>query len=227
MEDLLQNLDISQEEDDELVFERVTDFESGTVNLEFCLVGRFLTDQSYNFNIMRSRMANIWKPVRGVLFKDIGNGRFLIQFYHSFDMTRILEGGPWSFDNRPLIIHKLQIGDIPTQVELNKLAFWVQIYDIPHGLFTEKVGISLGNFIGKFLDYDDSNRGAAWKPYMRIRVELNVDLPLKRWKKIKLCNGIATQVNFKYERLHTFCFICGKLGQKILRCSIYHDRSDN
>lgn len=72
--------------------------------------------------------------------------------------------------------------------------------------------MSLGNFIGKFLEYDESNRGAAWKPYMKIRVELNVDHPLKRWKKIKMSNGLTTQMDFRYERLYIFCFIFEKLG---------------
>lgn len=46
---------------------------------------------------------------------------------------------------------------------------------------------------------------------MHIRVELDVNLPLKRFKKIKF-NGGLVQVSFKYEKLQTFCFICGKLG---------------
>lgn len=48
--------------------------------------------------------------------------------------------------------------------------------------------------------------------YMRIRVELDTDQPLKKGKKIMLGTGEAKVVNFKYERLQIFCFICGKLG---------------
>ncbi|KAL8513663.1 hypothetical protein ACS0TY_012960 [Phlomoides rotata] len=84
------------------------------------------------------------------------------------------------------------------------------------------VGISLEYFIGIFLEYDASNRDVSWKPYMRIRVELDVDLPLKRWKRVKLANGVATQVDFKYEILHTFCFICGKLGHSKHFCEVLY-----
>lgn len=82
------------------------------------------------------------------------------------------------------------------------------------------MGRSLGDFIGTFLLYDDSNKGATWKPYMRIKVAINVDQPLRRWKKIKLSNGNSTQVDFKYERLQIFCFICGKLGHSERFCDI-------
>lgn len=125
----------------------------------------------------------------------------LIQFFHKLDLNRVMEGGPWSFDNHPLIMHQLRLGDILLQVPLNSLSFWVQIYNIPHGLFTERVGRSLGNFIGTFQAYDESNWGAAWKPYMRIKVAVNVEQPLRRWKKIKMGSGNPTQVDFKYELL--------------------------
>lgn len=227
MEDQFQKLDLSKDEEEELVFD-VDDGENDVPpDLDLCLVGRFLTNQAYNFNIMRSRMASIWKPGKGVLFKDIGNERFLIQFFHILDLRRVVDGGPWSFDNHPLIIHNLQVGDIPTKVLLNKLLFWVQIHNIPHGLFTEKVGRSLGNFIGTFVQYDESNKGAAWKPYMRIRVELNVDNPLMRWKKIRMSNGNTAQVDFKYERLQIFCFICGKLGHSERFCEIPYTNSQD
>lgn len=34
----------------------------------------------------------------------------------------------------------------------------------------------------------------------------------KRCKRIKKSDGSSFVVNFKYEKLHTFCFICGRLG---------------
>ncbi|KAL8493104.1 hypothetical protein ACS0TY_024356 [Phlomoides rotata] len=64
MEKLLDNLNLSVEEDDELLIdvEGVEDREGG---IFLYLVGRFLTDQNVNFNIIQSRLTNIWKPKRG------------------------------------------------------------------------------------------------------------------------------------------------------------------
>ncbi|KAL8481316.1 hypothetical protein ACS0TY_027726 [Phlomoides rotata] len=85
------------------------------------------------------------------------------------------------------------------------------VFNLPIGCFTEAVGTRLGNFIGTFLQYDDSNWGTMWKNYMCIHIEIDVSLPLKCWKKIKMGNGDSTLAEFKYEKLHVFCFICGKL----------------
>lgn len=108
-------------------------------------------------------------------------------------------------------------------VSLCTLAFWVQIYDVPIGYFSEKVGIMLGNFIGRFLEYDASNRGASWKPYMQIRVEVDVNKPLKRRKSIKMKECSSATVSFKYEHLRSFCFICGRLDHTESRCERLYD----
>ena len=47
---------------------------------------------------------------------------------------------------------------------------------------------------------------------MRIKVKIDVRLPLKMWKKISCKGGSGSIVSFKNERLPNFCFICGLLG---------------
>ena len=54
---------------------------------------------------------------------------------------------------------------------------------------------------------------------MRIRVDLPIDKPL--WRKGKIANmeGEKYWVNFKYERLPTLCFLCGRMGHDDKHCS--------
>lgn len=61
---------------------------------------------------------------------------------------------------------------------------------------------------------------------MHIKVEVNVIVPLRRWKKIKIGNGASTLVDFKYERLQTFCFIYGKLGHPERFCDIPYNSNE-
>ncbi|KAL8483591.1 hypothetical protein ACS0TY_026322 [Phlomoides rotata] len=147
----------------------------------------------------------------------------LFQFSHVIDLKRVLDNCPWSFGRFPLIVHQLSMGKIPHTVPLKKLMFWVQVFNLPVGYFSETVGERLGNFIGRFLHYDDSNKGAVWKNYMRIRVEVDVLLPLKQLKNIRMSNGVSTRAEFKYERLNLFCFICGKLDHTESICDVLYD----
>lgn len=90
---------------------------------------------------------------------------------------------------------------------------WIFLYiKYPSGFMSKGVGRSLGNFVGEFLEYDAKKSSTFWRPYMRIRVMINVREPLRRTKKIKKQGGEAKTVSFKYERLEVFCYLCGMLG---------------
>ena len=45
-------------------------------------------------------------------------------------------------------------------------------------------------------------------PYRRVRVSLNVTNPLKRHQRIKTQGNNVLKIDFKYERLPHFCFLC-------------------
>ncbi|KAH1098566.1 hypothetical protein J1N35_015487 [Gossypium stocksii] len=154
---------------------------------------------------------------RGVHIKDLGDKRFLFQFYHVMDLERVLKGSPWTFNNHLLILHKFQCRDDPFKVPLFRASFWVQVYDVPIGLFLESLAIRLGNFIGEFLEYDGLTLGKENRNYLRLRVNIDVRKPLKRRKKI-LFYGKCSYVEFKYERLSLFCFFCGRLGHNDSFC---------
>ncbi|RVW31876.1 Transposon TX1 uncharacterized 149 kDa protein [Vitis vinifera] len=86
------------------------------------------------------------------------------------------------------------------------------------GSMSLNVSKQLGNFIGKFVDYDINNNAGLWRNFMRIKVLLDVRQPLKRWKKIRKPQGEWPLVHFKYERLSTFCYLCTMLGHSEKFC---------
>ena len=95
---------------------------------ELCLVGRFFVDHNINYNSMQNRMADLWRPGKGITIKDRGDSLFLFQFYHIVDLQGILEGGPWSFDNHLFILHHLQPKESPLEVSLVFSKFWIRVW---------------------------------------------------------------------------------------------------
>lgn len=65
--------------------------------------------------------------------------------------------------------------------------------------------------MGVFVKSDPANVTGGWRIYARIRVTLDFDKPLRRRMKIKREGGDWSWPNFKYERLSTFCFVCGMI----------------
>jgi hypothetical protein len=63
-----------------------------------------------------------------------------------------------------------------------------------------------------FIEYDESNNWGPWRAYMRIKVAVDVNQPLKKEWKIRKEGGDWIMLQFKYEKLGIFCFRCGIIG---------------
>ena len=133
-----------------------------------------------------------------------------------------MDGGLWTFNNHLLILHELKAGEDPVDVPLFFSPFWLQVHDLPSCLFSEVVGTALGNYAGTFISYNSKNKKTAEKPYMRLRVLLDVRVPLKKEKKIKKASGDWVVCSFKYEKLTSFCFLCRLLGHIDRHCEQFY-----
>ena len=70
----------------------------------FVLVGKFLTEKNINFNAMQNVMASLWRPKEGMEIHDLGGSRYSFVFYRIFDLQKVLECGPWSFEQSMLVV---------------------------------------------------------------------------------------------------------------------------
>ncbi|KAA3479975.1 reverse transcriptase [Gossypium australe] len=75
---------------------------------QFCLVGRCLTD-------------------------NLGDKRYLFQFFHEVYVQRVISRTPWFFNNHLLILQRVQNGEDPSVLALNFSEFWVQVHELPPG----------------------------------------------------------------------------------------------
>lgn len=192
----------------------------------YVLIGKFLTEKNINFHAMQNVMATLWRPKEGMEVHDIGGMRYSFVFFHKMDLQKVIDGGPWSFEQATLVLHQLEKGEDPSTVKLQYVEMWVQIYDIPRGMLSENILRNVGATIGKFIRMDTNTLDGVWKPFSRIRVMINVEKPLKRRLKIKREGEGWNWLNFKYERLGTFCFVCGILGHSERECNIVYENPD-
>uniref|UniRef100_A0A803PXY9 Reverse transcriptase n=1 Tax=Cannabis sativa TaxID=3483 RepID=A0A803PXY9_CANSA len=85
-------------------------------------------------------------------FLELNGGiRYLFQFYHEIDISRVLEGGPWTFNRKALIIRRLKEGEDPRMIPLNTLDLWTQVHDLKTGYMTERTLTNVGNYIEKII----------------------------------------------------------------------------
>lgn len=127
---------------------------------------------------------------------------------------------PWFFNRNLIVFHQLVRGEDPSIVLLWETVFWVQIHNLPNGFMTEGMARQIGDFISRFLEYDTSLVTKGFGQYMRIRVSIDVRLPLKRKKRIGAVQSSSSYVVFQYERLPLFCFLCDRLGHRESFCQV-------
>lgn len=88
---------------------------------------------------------------------------------------------------------------------------------------TKKTAEMIGAFLGSFISTDTVNSEGLWKDFMRVRVQMDISKPIKRKMKVKPSRSEPFYIEFKYERLPTFCFLCGLIGHNENSCDILFD----
>lgn len=162
-------------------------------------------------------MVEMWHPKLGVSIK-VDDGISFSNFFTPIDIQIVLKVGPLSFNTHVLLLHIIKEEEIPKQIPLFKVPFWVQIYNLPTYISSLIVGQNIVNYLVEFLDYDEKNMSCFWYSYKWLRVLLYVRLPLQRTIKILKQGGKAKEVIFKYDKLGYFCYLCTILSHTTDSC---------
>lgn len=89
--------------------------------------------------------------------------------------------------------------------------FWVQVHDIPVCFITKAVAKGICDTIGEV----QKSTGEVDKEgghFIKVRVLIDISLPLCRGRLITVDSEGRIWVSFKYERLPNVCFWCGRLN---------------
>ena len=121
METCIAQLSLSAEEDDAFTLEG--SLCSQTVSYELCMVGKLLSPRRIHVPSFKERVAAIWRPGKGIFVQELDDRRFLFNFFHEYDISRVLEGGPWIYDNMYILLHRLMPNEAPVAVPLDSLDF--------------------------------------------------------------------------------------------------------
>lgn len=148
---------------------------------------------------------------------------FLFRFFHELDMQRVLNNGPWTFNQQVLLIKKLNIDEQLKDIKLTEIYIRVQVYDLPIGFNSEFILKSIGNYVGRFLESDSRNFQGMCINYLRIKVAIDVFRLLRAKMRLKKSGGEWMWIQFKYERLPSFCFYCGLIGHTDKFCEVMFD----
>ena len=177
----------------------------------FCqLMPRMSHDQKnnrdFNKEAFKSTIQQLWRGSQCVTIKEVGNNLFLAIFDTEEHMNNILDRSPWSFDKK-LVLLKCFTSDVGSEnVTFQRSLFWIWVFNIPIKSMNATVGNYISNEIGVPLLVDAPKSGLAWRPFLHIRVDVDITKPLMRGKMIQIEGMEKGWVYFKYERLPIYCY---------------------
>ena len=86
------------------------------------------------------------------------------------------------------------------------------MWGLPFDLMNEEAGHDIGRGLGKVIEVDYKAFKADQAQFLRIRIEIPLDKPLRRGGPVVSPEGDEVRVAFRYERLVGWCFACGRIG---------------
>ncbi|KAL2941280.1 hypothetical protein RDABS01_029630 [Bienertia sinuspersici] len=181
-----------------------------------------MTNNPFSMEALKNTMKIAWRLGREVVVREIEHNLFIFQFFSPMDKAKILEEGPWSFNGPPPLLKEVDHEIQPSEIVFDMIRFWVKVEDMQLNKRTRAMAISLAASMGEFVDFDDSDP-IGWSKYMRFRVDIKRDKPLKHFTRIATQGG-SKLVKFTHERLMDICHACGRLGHGYQQCEKYDDR---
>ena len=110
---------------------------------------------------------------------EVGNSVLQFKFNSEYQLQWVERNGPWNFDNNLLLLCRWRKGLSVSNILFTHSPFWVQIWDLPFEYMSIEVGRELGNSLGKFIESDRRTGNSDQAKFMRIRVDLQLDKPLR------------------------------------------------
>ena len=157
----------------------------------------------------------------GMHIVEVGSNLFQFKFKTEFEFERVLKGGPWTFDNQVLLLHKWQLGMTMKNVRFESVSLWVQIWDAPFDMVSPIVAIEIGRHMGVVEEVEKRCNKDGQNLFMRVKVAIPIVKPIHRGGFLAGLGGQKVWTTFKYERLPMFCHYCGLLGHDIKHCANY------
>jgi hypothetical protein len=175
----LKNMKLTADEEDDII---ETDEQLGKVYYEctLSLFGRFLSTKSFNCQAAKDTLRSIWRMGPDFRIVEVGNEILQFKFPTDFQRRWVLENGPWSFDNNLLLLREWEKGMSSRSLIFTHCPFWMQVWGLPFDLMSEATGEKIGSKLGRYVTGDPKLGLLEQAQFLRIRVEVPINKPLRR-----------------------------------------------
>ena len=134
------------------------------------------------------------------------------------DWKKVVHQGPWTFCGWAVLIEDYNGREDPEKVSFGGLYVWAQSHGIPELYRKTSVIDDLARRIGKTKEVQMSPKLFYEGNYVRIRVMIEIDKPLKRVVGLDIEGEGKKRLYVKYEKVPYFRKHCGLIGHNHEEC---------
>lgn len=182
------------------------------------LIGRLLNPECQNMARMLRMMPKIWKIYERVRGIALSKESFQFIFDLETDMQTVMKHGFWTFDDWGMVMDRWM--EFPPTDFLQKASVWIRLHKLPVNYLTLKTIRAVSNPIGHVKDIEFDPTKPHLQEYVRVRVIMDLQQPVRDSKLVNLPNGGSTTVDVEYERVRKKCFHCFRLSHEKQRCPL-------
>ncbi|XP_021725131.1 uncharacterized protein LOC110692445 [Chenopodium quinoa] len=195
----------------------VTTDENNSSQLRMALVEKLCTVKPFNVDAMKKTLANVWRLNDDIVIKMLDTNLFIFQFSSEDDKQQVVDGMPWFFDDKLLLLGEINGNEQPSEITINRNPMWVRLIDVPFNKRSHGVLKEIGDSLGGFLELDKSDPLSLGK-FVRIKVMVDVHKPLRRGLFLATGGSKPKWIDIKFERLSDSCYYCGLLDHTDKEC---------
>lgn len=187
------------------------------MRFQTALYGKFF-GKSPPFEQVKEILTAKWNDLGSFQISDLPNGYLLIRCSTHEAMQKLLFEGPWAVNGTVLQLVPWKPYFEPAHSKLSTAALWVQLHNLPVEFWEGEALESISSLFGRLLKIDEFTSSLSRSKYARLCVEIDITKPLKQgfWVGDEEHRVFVVVL---YERLPTFCYLCGLVGHGSNSCN--------
>ncbi|XP_059294544.1 uncharacterized protein LOC132047529 [Lycium ferocissimum] len=179
-----------------------------------CAMIAYFIGDTPGYNMMRHYMNQNWSTAANPDLYLHDDGYYVIKFQSIEDMHEIFYSGPYTINNRPIILKPWTSDFDFTKEYPTEIPLWVTFPKLPMSCWDIENLSRIASAIGVPVYADECTTKQTRISYARMLIEVNVTQPLP--EKIMVMDPVGKQFlqEIDYDWRPKYCEICQQVGHK-------------
>ncbi|XP_075652402.1 uncharacterized protein LOC142622758 [Castanea sativa] len=163
---------------------------------EFFLATKFLTKRAINVDAIAKTFTPLWRSRNGFQVPNLGNHMVLFGFDNEKEVDKVIQSEPWSFDKHLMVLERYNKNNLVEELQFNKTTFWVQVHGLSIKFMNARAAEKICEILGTVLPSTNPKETEGGS-FVRIKVSLDVTIPLCRGRLVSIGRDKEVWVSFK------------------------------